>query len=124
MSPRDTRELGAFLRRSREARGLSQAELSRVSGVARTTVIRIEQGELGSPDPYKLQRLARAVGIDAEDLFALADYTSPRGLPAFGPYLRARYGEQLTPEARARMEEYFEMVTARFGEEDDDQPAR
>ncbi len=124
MSPRDSRELSTYLRRQREARGLSQSALARLSGVPRTTVTNLELGIIGSPDPYKLQRLARALEIDVEDLFALAEYTSPTGLPAFGPYLRARYGEELSAEARKRLEEYFEMINERYGEDGDAEPSR
>jgi transcriptional regulator with XRE-family HTH domain len=118
MSPRDSSELSAYLRRQREAAGLSQHELAKRSGVTRTTIGQLELGVIGSPDPHKLQLLARALDVDAEDLFALADYTSPRGLPAFGPYLRARYGSSLSNEARQRLEEYFEMVSERYGDSD------
>lgn len=121
MSPRDSSELASLLKRTRDARGLSQAELSRRSGVARQTIVHLESGAIGSPDPYKLQRLARSLGIDAEDLFAVAEYVTPQGLPTFGPYLRARYGDKLTPEARARIEEYFEMQIERFAGEHGDQ---
>ena len=117
MSPRDTHQLGDLIRRTREAHGLSQAELARLSGVGRTTIIRIEQAEIESPDPHKLQLLARHLDLGVEDLFAFADYATPGGLPAFGPYLRARYGDDLSDEARARLEEYFEMVQEKFGEE-------
>lgn len=124
MSPRDTHELAAFIRRTREQRGLSQAGLAREAGMPRTTLIHIETGELGTPDPAKLQRIARALDIDAEDLFALADYTNPTKLPAFGPYLRARWGEELPAEARERLVEYFDMLKDRYGEDGDGQPDR
>lgn len=124
MTPRTTHELAAFIRRTREQSGLSQAGLARTAGIPRTTLIHIETGELGTPDPAKLQRIARALDIDAEDLFALADYASPSKLPTFGPYLRARWGDELPPEARERLVEYFEMLRQRYGEDGDGQPDR
>lgn len=90
MSPRDNHQLAHFIRRARDERGWSQVELARRSGVSRPTLIRIEQAEIESPDPHKLQLLARSLDLGVEDLFALADYATPGGLPAFGPYLRAR----------------------------------
>ena len=117
MTPRSTHELAAFIRRTREQRGLSQAGLARDAGIPRTTLIYLETGQASVPDPAKLQRIARALDVDAEDLFALADYTSPEKLPAFGPYLRARWSEQLPAEARERLVEYFDMLRARYGED-------
>ena len=49
----------------REARGLSQAELARRSGVPQSTISRIEAGETGSITLGNLERLADALGVNA-----------------------------------------------------------
>ncbi len=124
MSPRDVADLGTFIAQARKTAGLSQEGLAEKAGVSGSTILRLERGEFGRPDPDKLQRIARALDIDAEDLFALADYTNPTKLPAFGPYLRARWGEELPAEARERLVEYFDMLKDRYGEDGDGQPDR
>ena len=58
------------LRRLREwrfRRALNQAELAEQSGVARTTIVRLEQG---TPNvrPRTLRKLARALGVRPEEL--------------------------------------------------------
>jgi transcriptional regulator with XRE-family HTH domain len=56
-------ELAARLRRTRELRGLNQAEFAALGGVSRNTQYTYEQATR-SPDSAYLQRLA-AAGIDA-----------------------------------------------------------
>lgn len=54
----------------REARGMSQAELARVAGVARSTLVRIEKQETTAIDLVVLERLADALDVDATMLIA------------------------------------------------------
>jgi len=55
------------LRELREAKGLSQDDLARLSGVARAT---IQSAELGrrKPRPSTRRRLAQALGVRPEDI--------------------------------------------------------
>jgi transcriptional regulator with XRE-family HTH domain len=55
------------LRARREARGLSQAELSRRAGVRRTHIVALEQGK-HDPALLTLRRLADGLGMDVADL--------------------------------------------------------
>ena len=61
-------DLGERIWELREERGWSQAELSRISGVARTTLTHIETGKNPFPRTPTLRRLARAFGIDVSEL--------------------------------------------------------
>jgi A/G-specific adenine glycosylase len=60
------------LRRARQAKQLSLAELSRRTGVSKLTIIKIESGRT-VPRPETLQRLAAALGVLAEELTARHD---------------------------------------------------
>jgi hypothetical protein len=51
--------------------------------------------------------------LPLEDLYSLAGYESPKGLPSFKPYMRAKY--DLPPEAVADLERYFEMLRNYYG---------
>ena len=124
MSPSELTDLGRFIAKARKAAGLSQEGLAEKAGVSGSTILRLERGEFGRPDPEKLQRIARALDVDAEDLFALARYVAPGGLPAFGPYLRAKFGGELPPKARKDLEKYFEQLREEHGEGGDGKPAR
>jgi len=108
MSPHSTSKLGATIRRYREKASLSQRALARQAGLSHTTVIRIEGGEFGRPDPEKLARLADALEIDAEELYALAPYPD---LPEMAPYLRTKYG--MSDEAVAEAEAFFAELERR-----------
>ena len=108
MSPKDTSKLGAAIRRHREAAGLSQLALATKIGVPASTIFRLEKGEFGMPDPDKLARLAEALGVEAEELYALAPYPE---LPEMAPYLRAKYG--MSEEAVAEAEAFFAELKQR-----------
>ena len=53
----------------RQARKLSQAELSSLSGLPRSTVTHIESGS-GNPSLRNLVKLANALGVSIEELLA------------------------------------------------------
>lgn len=57
------------IRPTREAAGMTQAELARTVGVTRQTLIAIEQGRY-SPSLELAFQLARAFGVGLDDLFA------------------------------------------------------
>ena len=60
------------LRTTREARGLTQADLAQVLGVSRQTIISLEQGRY-SPSLELALRLARRFALPLEALFQLVD---------------------------------------------------
>ena len=65
---RQAREsLGGRIRERRETAGVTQAELSSRAGIGRVTLTRIEKGE-HSPRTETLTAIARALGVEVEDL--------------------------------------------------------
>ena len=57
-------EMGARIRQSRKARGLTQAELASRSGIARETLSQFESGTARDLGFVKILRLVRALGLD------------------------------------------------------------
>jgi len=55
------RDLGATIRRLREAAGLTQDELAQRAGLSRIYVQKLELGERASPSFPALERIARAL---------------------------------------------------------------
>ncbi len=55
--------VGQRLRRARERRALSQRDLARLSGVAYTTIARLER-DRHRPIPSTVRKLAAALGVD------------------------------------------------------------
>ena len=108
--PSNLKALGKIIARERARQGLSLETLGNAAGGTRTTIMRLERGEFGRPDPEKLQRIAHALDLDDRDLFALAGYFPSGGLPSFGPYLEARYGDELSASARKELERQFNQL--------------
>ncbi|MFL6128311.1 MAG: helix-turn-helix transcriptional regulator [Mycobacteriales bacterium] len=71
------RDLGLRVRLFRVARGLSQDELARISGVSRVTLGSIERAEHAA-SVLAYRRLARALDRDIGELLAEGDVLPPR----------------------------------------------
>lgn len=105
--------LGKLIARERARQGLSLETLGNAAGGTRATIMRLERGEFGRPDPEKLQRIARALGLNAGDLFALAGYMPSDHLPSLDPYLRTMFGDELSAKDRKDIERYVEQKRAK-----------
>jgi transcriptional regulator with XRE-family HTH domain len=106
--PRDLQQLGSLLKRERERAGMTVRQLADVAGLVPSTVSRLETGFIATPRPDHLQRLARALGIDVEQLYVAVDYLTPGALAELRPYLRTKYG--LTDEQASQIEGYMQAV--------------
>lgn len=102
--------LGEHVRALREAKGISVRGLAAQANVDATWLSRIERGVYSSPDPRHLLRLAKALEVELEELYEDAGYTG--GLPAFSPYLRAKY--DLPQEAIDQLEAHFELINEKY----------
>ena len=89
--PRDLQQLGGLLKRERERAGMTVRQLADAAGLVPSTVSRLETGFIATPRPEHLQRLARALGIDVEELYAAVGYLTEGALPELsgGHALRA-----------------------------------
>ena len=68
--------MGETLKTARLARGLTQDQLSELSGVHQTTISDIEIGRNLNPSWTNVVRLARALDVDPIDIFPVADRAS------------------------------------------------
>jgi transcriptional regulator with XRE-family HTH domain len=91
MNKTKAQQLGDYLRKHREAKGLSQRRLAGLSGLNQPTVIRIERGDFLSPGPDKLKALAKALDLPLTDVWSMAGYGLDSELPSPMPFLRAKY---------------------------------
>jgi len=71
--------LGLQYIEARQARGLTQRQLSEITGVTQADISRIERGA-GNPTEATLQRLAEALGYKLELVAALRSMSSADGL--------------------------------------------
>ncbi len=107
-----TARLGAHVRHLRQIKEQSVRGLAARAQVDATWLSRLEHGIYASPDPRSLWRLAQALEIDVEELYLDAGYSDGRGLPGFGPYLRAKY--DLPAEAILQLEAHFELISEKY----------
>lgn len=110
-SKTDLVALTELLRRRRAELGLSARRLAERAGLHHAALSRIESGER-RPNPETLQRLSAALELDEADLFALAGYRLPAGLPGLPAYLRAKY--RMPEEATRQLTEYFGYLAEKY----------
>lgn len=66
---------GQNVKRLRERLGLSQTQLSELSGVPQTTISTIELRSK-SPDPYTLKKLSKVLNVTVDELLSEYESTS------------------------------------------------
>lgn len=115
--PRGT-QLGKAIRAARMDRGLSIRKLAEAAGVTHSYVAKLEAGRFQSISPDHLSALARVLDVPPADLYALGGYKLPEALPTFAPYLRTRYREELPEQAIDQLNEYFELLRAKYADSD------
>ena len=105
-------KLGEYIRVQRESLGISQRQLAGRIGIHHSYLARLEAGDYAQPAPAVLHRIAEALDLEPEDLFALAGHTVPHELPSFAPYLRAKY--DISDQAARELTSYFRYLTERY----------
>lgn len=113
MSQTQLKKLGRVIARERAKAKLTQRELAEKAGVVHGTIWHLERGDFKRPDPEKLQRIAEALGLNAADFFALVGYIHTDHLPSLDPYLRAKFGDDLSARDRKDIEHYVEQRRAK-----------
>ena len=113
--------LGEAIRKAREALGLSLRQLAPLVQLHHSFLARLKAGDYQTAKPAVLQRLSRVLELDERDLFALAGLDAPEGLPAFTPYLRAKY--DMSDEAAQALHEYFSFVSRKYEVKEKRQPS-
>lgn len=88
-------------------------QLADAASVDAATIHRLEHGQFKKPSPKMLLGLARVLQVPIEDLYVLAGYTAPEGLPELAPYLRAKY--DLPEGAADELEAYLSMLKNKYG---------
>jgi transcriptional regulator with XRE-family HTH domain len=104
--------LGEVVRNARSDLGISIRQLARAVGVHHSSIARLEAGDHQEPKPPLLQRLSRVLEIDERDLFALAGPEAYEALPAFTPYLRAKY--DISDQSARAPEDHFNYIRDRY----------
>lgn len=112
MNPEQAVEVGMYLKEKREGLGMTTYQVGDKANVDQSQVVRVENGQILKLTPDLLQRLALAVNAPVVDVFTLAGYPLPKGLPGLRPYMRAKY-RTLTPEALDEVEAFVTQLAQR-----------
>lgn len=107
-------QLADVISQARKAKGFSTRHVATEIGIDQSNVVRLEGGNVATPNPTILAGLARVLDLDLADLYALAGYTRPSELPAFTPYLRSKFAG-LPEEARRELEQSFSRIADKYG---------
>ena len=122
-TPEQAKSLGQQIRTTRNARKMSLRELANRTAVPKTTLIRLEQGEITRPRLDLISTIAVALEVSPADFCALLGAPAASdGLPDLPRYLHARYSH-LSPAALAEIQAYLEDVAGREGIDLDSDPA-
>ncbi len=105
--------LGKFIKQVRIAKKLSQGEVARRAGLARSYISRLEEGEYSRPSAITLNRLAKGLNVSNERIFAITGVSVRRGkFPAFDVYCRTKFG--LSEEDIVKMQDYLELLKLKY----------
>ncbi len=110
----DSNHLGGILKQQRISLSLTLQELAGRSGVSASHLGRIERGER-FPSAHILQKIARPLAFEEDELFTLAGYLSPQS-PMVAEKTPPYGSERLDPYvARMLAQEPVEMQRAIIG---------
>jgi transcriptional regulator with XRE-family HTH domain len=121
------REVGAEIRRLREERGWTGAQLAVYAGMAPSAVSQIETGRR-SPNTGSLAKIAKALEVEVVDLFPKGQASLPNfederreadtaeRLVRFGERMVARFDSELQNRAEAEDLEWFEHARVMYEE--------
>ena len=92
--------LGEVIKQQRVMMSLTLQELASKAGVSSSHLGRIERGER-FPSAHVLRKIAKPLGFEENELFALAGYLSPRA---------SNLGEETLPYGGGRLDPYVARV--------------
>lgn len=105
--------IGAVIRQTREKKGISGRRLAAMINMHHGYLSRLEAGDYRRPSPEIIERIASALNINYDDLFAMAGHHAPSSLPGYAPYIRAKYDvDELTLRL---LNEHFERLRQKYG---------
>ncbi len=114
MDSSDKNHLGGIIKQQRISLPLTLQELAAKAGVSASHLGRIERGER-FPSAHILQKIAKPLSFEEDELFTLAGYLSPQS-PNIAENSPSYRGERLDPYvARVLAQEPIEMQRAVLG---------
>jgi transcriptional regulator with XRE-family HTH domain len=102
--------LGNALRTARELKGKSLKAVAEPADISIAYLLKLEKGQVESPSPHILHRLAAELGIDYLDLMRKAGYiVNDDGVKSGSALTHALSGEPLTEDEELALATYLKM---------------
>jgi len=102
--------LGNTLHTARELKGKSLKAVAEPADVSTAYLLKLEKGQVESPSPHILHRLAAELGIDYLELMRKAGYiVNDDGAKSGGTLTHALSGEPLTEDEELALATYLKM---------------
>jgi transcriptional regulator with XRE-family HTH domain len=105
-------ELGEQIATLREEQTLTQVELAERARISPSTLSLIESGKVPRPHVGTIRKIARALGVEPQDLRRAEEPTSPKALaqPSLADWLEERCGHAFLAMDKAELEAMFENL--------------
>lgn len=108
-------DLGTTLRRLRDLTGKSLKAVAEPAGISNTYLVKLERGDVKTPSPHVLHRLASALGADYLELMRRAGYVVPDTGSGGGTLAHALSSDGLTDEEAAAVTAYLAVLRQQRG---------
>jgi transcriptional regulator with XRE-family HTH domain len=106
----DNKRFGVYLEGLRLHSGYTaQIDLAKVSGVSKSTISRVESGEVAAK-PETLKKLAPFLKVSFEELMREAGYMDEPTIIAYGFENAIPNWDKISPEGRAQILKYAEFI--------------
>jgi len=120
MTDPQARRLGGLIKKYRDRRQLTLAQLEELSGIPDSWLFHLEKGHYSSPPPDRLAKLAEVLDIDAAEIDRLSSDHLADSLPGTRVYFRSK--EKLGPEALDELDKAVQRILRKHGAGDAAQP--
>jgi HTH-type transcriptional regulator, competence development regulator len=102
--------LGETLKAARELQDKSLKAVAEPAEISAAYLLKLEKGEVASPSPHVLHRIAEQLGLDYMDLMRLAGYVVPDSKPQqAGALAQALSSQNLTDDEARAVAAYLKM---------------
>lgn len=109
--------LGEYIAEKRKAKGWSQRDLAAASNISNAEISRLESGKRKEPSPSVLKDIAKALGVQFEELLQAAgildDYYIERGKEFVASRSDQVIPADLTEEELAEVKRYIDFIISK-----------
>lgn len=108
-------DLATTLRQLRDLAGKSLKAVAEPAGISPAYLVKLERGDVKSPSPHVLHRLAQTLGADYLELMRRAGYVVPDDTRTGGTLAHALSSDGLTDEEAAAVSAYLTVLRRQRG---------